>query len=133
LSNGVQSATVDAMGRVTSLRTTTAGGASVEVVPADGSINNLVLYDDNPKYWEAWDIDEDYLNHAHPVSGKADSLRVVEQGPLVPPLRYRARSEREAGSCSDSRLKQVHRAWMFGQPSIGTRAASCCGCYSQRG
>lgn len=49
---------------------------------ARGVLGRLVIYRDEPKYWEAWDIDEDYLNHATSLDSPADSWRVVERHTL---------------------------------------------------
>ena len=52
---------------------------------ADGQqepINQLVLYEDRPRAWDAWDIDHDYVDKAEPVSGRPDRLQVMEDGPL---------------------------------------------------
>jgi len=64
--------------------------------------NQLVLYDDRPIYWDAWDIDVFYLEKARPVTAPA-SIRVVESGPLRAALRV----ERELDG--HSRLVQCIR------------------------
>lgn len=69
LSNGLIEAKIDARGRVASLRTT--DGRDV-VDPDAGAINQLILYDDRPRAWEAWDIDADYIDHAHLVEGASE-------------------------------------------------------------
>ncbi len=84
LSNGLIAATIDEAGRVASLRR---GGEAREVCGRDEAgnlrpLNQLVLYDDRPRAWDAWDIDAEYIEHARPVTGPAESRRVVEAGPL---------------------------------------------------
>jgi alpha-mannosidase len=79
LANGLIEATIDPQGRVAHLRRNNAGD---ELGGAAGlPLNQLVLYDDTPQHWEAWDIDASYLDHAHPLIGLAE-VRVVERGPL---------------------------------------------------
>jgi alpha-mannosidase len=41
-----------------------------------------VLYEDRPRWWDAWDLDPEYERTASPVEGPAESWRVVERGPL---------------------------------------------------
>lgn len=82
LENGIIAASIDSSGRVAKLRRIESGSPDAELATDGKPLNQLVLYDDNPKYWEAWDIDEDYLQHAHPVEGDVESWRLVEQGPL---------------------------------------------------
>ena len=84
LSNGLLAATIDDAGRVTSLRHLAMGretcrwgrGGAVE------PMNQLVLYEDRPRAWDAWDIDLDYEQKAAPVDTPAAEWRVVESGPL---------------------------------------------------
>lgn len=79
LSNGVIEAEIDSAGRVRVLGCV--GGARGLIAPGE-VLNQLVLYDDSPKYWEAWDIDADYIRHAAPIVADAESWRIVESGPL---------------------------------------------------
>ncbi len=67
LDNGIVTARIDRRGRITSLCRT--GAADVA---AAAGLNQLVLFTDKPSHWDAWDIDEDYLNHAHPVETDVD-------------------------------------------------------------
>ncbi len=73
LSNGIVEAVIDRSGRVVALR-------------RDGhearDLNRLVLYEDRPRSWEAWDIDAEYVCTPEPVDGDADQWRAVETGPL---------------------------------------------------
>ncbi len=80
LSNGILEATIDEAGQVTSLRDP---GLELEVRPAGAPpLNELVLYEDVPHSWDAWEIDPQYSEKAFPVIGKADAWRVVEAHPL---------------------------------------------------
>jgi alpha-mannosidase len=44
--------------------------------------NQLVLYEDVPHAWDAWEIDPTYVEKPFPVQGPAESWRVVEESPL---------------------------------------------------
>ena len=79
LSNGIVSATIDDAGRVTSLRRANAGR---DACCTGQPMNQLVLYDDHPRWWDAWDIDAEYELKAWPIAEPAESWRVVEAGPL---------------------------------------------------
>ncbi|NJM07695.1 alpha-mannosidase, partial [Candidatus Gracilibacteria bacterium] len=52
-----------------------------ELVLAGSTLNQLVLYEDRPLEWDAWDIDRFYLDKAYPVREIVD-WSVVETGPL---------------------------------------------------
>lgn len=52
-----------------------------QVLAAGSSANQLVLYEDRPLNWEAWDIDAFYEEKPYPVHDIVD-WRIVEQGPL---------------------------------------------------
>ncbi len=84
LSNGILLATVDHSGRIVSLHRVgsdrQAGGCGPAGFPA--ALHQLVLYDDWPRRWDAWDLDADYVRSAAPVEGPAESWQVVERGPL---------------------------------------------------
>ncbi len=54
---------------------------------ANKLLNKLMVYDDNPREYDAWDIDEDYINHPHEVDQLVDFA--VEQGDLVTVVRTR--------------------------------------------
>jgi alpha-mannosidase len=68
----------DDNGEITSLFDKRAGR---EVVPAGMCANQLVLYEDRPLRWDAWDIDIFYVEKPYPVHEIVD-WQVVEQGPL---------------------------------------------------
>ncbi len=89
LANSLISCTLDATGAITNLVHLPSGAQLADVAshapsanPSGGVLGRLVTYRDEPKYWEAWDIDEDYLNHATPLDSPADSWRVVERHTL---------------------------------------------------
>jgi alpha-mannosidase len=46
-----------------------------------GRGNQLWVYVDKPRSWEAWDIDEDYEREGEEI-GSVESIEVVESGPL---------------------------------------------------
>lgn len=46
-----------------------------------GPSNRLVIYDDSPTLWDAWDIDPQALEAPRPVESPA-KVEVIEQGPL---------------------------------------------------
>jgi alpha-mannosidase len=84
LSNGLITATIDDAGRVSSLRHAESQRDACARRP-DGSnepINQLVLYDDRPRAWEAWDVDPEYLEKAYRVDHPVDGWTVTETGPL---------------------------------------------------
>jgi alpha-mannosidase len=49
---------------------------------ARSPLNQLVLYEDRPQAWEAWDIDAQHKEKAYPINSPADQWRIVETGPL---------------------------------------------------
>ncbi len=101
LANSVISCTLDTTGAIRSLIHLPSGAQAASMKaqhgrePAPAScallrrvLGRLVTYRDEPKYWEAWDIDEDYLDHAAPLDSPADSWRIVESGPLRVSLEF---------------------------------------------
>lgn len=62
----------DDAGRISLLRTLP-DGRTWNVQP----VNQLVLYDDRPRAWEAWDIDREHLATARPVDGPAEFSAVT--------------------------------------------------------
>jgi len=80
LSNAILTARIDSGGRITSLRHAPTGR---EVCTA-GPLNQLVLYEDRPIMWDAWDIDWYYTQKPFPVNGEAQApgqLRLTHSGP----------------------------------------------------
>jgi alpha-mannosidase len=79
LSNGIISATIDNVGRIVSLRRADGGR---EVCRNGAPMNQLMLYEDRPRGWDAWDVDAEYELKAQPIVEPAESWRIVESGPL---------------------------------------------------
>ncbi len=78
LDNGLVAATIDGRGRLVDLRSHATG----ENVAADGTdLASLVLYDDRPRRWEAWDLDRDYRDRATPLDA-AVRPGVTREDPL---------------------------------------------------
>ena len=73
LSNGIVEARIDPAGRITSFKRTEDGREACRRVAdgASGGLNQLVLYEDRPRAWEAWDIDAEYVEKPEPVEGPA--------------------------------------------------------------
>lgn len=100
LGNSLISCTLDTTGAVVSLVHVASGAQAANIAAQDnrdatsapsalrGVLGRLVTYRDEPKYWEAWDIDEDYLNHATPLDSPVDSWCVVERHPLRASLEF---------------------------------------------
>jgi alpha-mannosidase len=97
-------ATIDGAGRIARLamhghdRVANARGDDDRIQP----LNQLVLYEDRPRRWEAWDIDRDYDERPTLVDGPA----TISVG-LRDPLRCELRVERSLGAAS--RLFQTYR------------------------
>lgn len=84
LANGRITFRIDAAGRIAEL----CGGDGRRVNAEDAAgrprpLNQLVLYDDRPRFWEAWDLDAEYEPSARPVDSTAGvEIRLVDRGPL---------------------------------------------------
>lgn len=83
LSNGVISAAIDSDGCITSLCAVAPGAelcdrASGKVAP----MNRLMIYEDRPHMWDAWDIDANYETLPLPLVYKPSSIRVTANGGL---------------------------------------------------
>ena len=74
--------------------------AARQAIAANSLANNLVLFDDEPNNWEAWDVDVFHLEKKFDV-GAAKSIKVTESGPV------RASIEVEYNVGVKSVLKQV--------------------------
>ncbi len=104
LSNGVVRATIDLAGRVAELehlptrRLANRRDARGRALP----LNQLALYEDRPRRWEAWDTDRDYMDKVELVEDDCE-IAVVERHPL----RGAVRVERAIGE--SSRLWQTYR------------------------
>ena len=84
LSNGLVELELDAAGRIARL-VSCETGRPVNAVGDDGALlplNQLVLYRDRPRRWDAWNVDEDYTDVAVPLDGTAEAIEVIEAGPL---------------------------------------------------
>jgi alpha-mannosidase len=91
----------DERGAITSLLDKASGR---DVVLGGARLNEFLTFRDEPKHWEAWDIDPDYENKPVEVFREA-SVEVLERGPL----RWRARITRR--SAGRTRLEQDVIAW----------------------
>ncbi|MFJ9209523.1 alpha-mannosidase [Streptomyces sp. NPDC102264] len=69
---------IDADGLLASVRDLVAGR---EVLAPGGRGNLLQLHPDHPNQWDAWDIDRHY-RHRHTDLTAADSVELIEEGPL---------------------------------------------------
>jgi alpha-mannosidase len=95
LENDALRITFDDNGEIASLFDKQAGR---ELVPAGKRANQLVLYEDRPLRWDAWDIDIFYEEKPYPVHEIVD-WRVVESGPLRAALEITRR-------CGQSTIRQ---------------------------
>jgi alpha-mannosidase len=104
LSNGVIRAHIDLAGRVSELehlatrRMANMRDARGRALP----LNQLALYEDRPRRWEAWDTDRDYEDKVEFVDGDCE-IAVVE----AHPLRCAVKVERAIGE--KSRIWQTYR------------------------
>lgn len=96
LDNGLVRVTLDDDGLLTSVLDLTSGR---EVLAQRGNL--LQLHDDLPNEWDAWDIDAHY-RHRHTDLTAAESITVVEEGPLLGGLQVQR-------SFGDSRVTQTIR------------------------
>ncbi|MCH2132888.1 MAG: glycosyl hydrolase-related protein [Phycisphaerales bacterium] len=85
LRNGLIEATLDTAGRVTHLA---CRGASRGVTAPDRPLGQLVLYEDQPRRWEAWDIDADYVDTATLIESVAE-MEIIESHPLRAIVEFR--------------------------------------------
>ena len=85
LRNGIVSVTIDDAGRIGELRRIDGdclvNGAGQHGVPLP--MNQLVIYEDRPRRWEAWDTDRDYQEQAMRVISTAERITVSKRSPLV--------------------------------------------------
>jgi alpha-mannosidase len=63
-----------------------------ELIAKGGRANQFQAFKDQPKQWDAWDIDPDYP-HKHLDLLRFERLRVIEQGPLRAQVRFEFRTE----------------------------------------
>ncbi len=87
LTNGALRAVLDANGEIVSLT----DGAGVETVGAGERANRLIVYEDRPLSWDAWDIDPFYPDKATALI-EADSVEPFAEGPLRAGVRVTRRT-----------------------------------------
>jgi alpha-mannosidase len=83
---------------------------NAEFAQPNHTLNHLVLYEDRPLAWEAWDIDHFYEDKAYPLAADAEivSWRVTEAGPLRAEIEIVRRFGKGQYQCS---LSQKIRAY----------------------
>jgi alpha-mannosidase len=91
---------LDERGEIVSLVDLRAGR---ELIPPGQRANQLVLYEDRPLRWDAWDIDIFYEQKPYPVHEISD-WRVVERGPLRAAVEITRR-------CGQSTIRQRICVW----------------------
>ncbi|NXS58299.1 MA2C1 mannosidase, partial [Brachypteracias leptosomus] len=79
MENGVITACLDTMGRLTSLQLV---GSQRESVPGGCFANQFALFDDVPLYWDAWDVMDYHLETRKPVTMLLKPLEVTLAGGL---------------------------------------------------
>ncbi|KAL0956195.1 hypothetical protein HGRIS_002352 [Hohenbuehelia grisea] len=75
-------------GRITSLLDVQLGR---ELIP-EGQTGGLVIFEDRPNYWDAWDVEIHHLETARPL--KFSKVSIVEQGPLRASVKAEVRYEK---------------------------------------
>ncbi len=85
LQNGLVELSLDPVGRVTHLA---CSGASRSVNSPSDPLGQLMLYEDRPRRWEAWDIDSDYVETGRPIESPAE-IEMVEHHPLRCVIEFR--------------------------------------------
>ncbi|MBU6414478.1 MAG: hypothetical protein KGS45_13530 [Planctomycetes bacterium] len=80
LSNGLLTIELDDCGRIVAII------PDAKAFPGVASrrvrMNQLVMYEDRPHMWDAWDIDATYVDKPEPVNHVPCQMRVVERSPL---------------------------------------------------
>ncbi|UCD74486.1 MAG: alpha-mannosidase [Phycisphaerales bacterium] len=84
LSNGIISARFDGEGGISDLRRVDDDRPVAAAGPGGSHLplNQLMLYEDRPQAWDAWDVDRNHLEKPMPVAGPAERSRIVESSPL---------------------------------------------------
>ena len=104
MSNGIVRVAIDLAGRIAELehlgtrRVANMRDAAGRALP----LNQLALYEDRPRRWEAWDTDRDYFDKCEFLDGDCE-IAVAE----AHPLRGEVRVERAVGA--KSRIWQTYR------------------------
>lgn len=86
LNNGIIAASIDQNGAIGSLVQLTSGReARADRAKCGGpfELNQLVLYEDRPRAWEAWDIDPEYGDKSWPQCSPVDNRREIQIGALI--------------------------------------------------
>src|SRR5690606_14412009 len=79
LENDEWSVRLDAHGNITSITSLDDEGA--EFIAPGHAANMFQIFDDNPTFWDAWDVDIYSLETAQDLA-KTDSFGLVEKGPV---------------------------------------------------
>ncbi len=98
LRNALVAAEFDNAGRVARLWHVPSGRQA-----AAGPLNALTLYEDRPRFWDAWDIDLEHEDSAAPVETPCERFEIVRSGPL----RGAIEIERPLGRASRIRQRYV--------------------------
>jgi alpha-mannosidase len=99
LSNGLIEATIAPDGTIVSLRELSTGR---EACAAGESLNQLAIYEDRPRMWDAWDFDPEAEYKPLDAVGVPESIEVVTEHPL----RCEVRVVRSIGE--RSRIEQTY-------------------------
>jgi alpha-mannosidase len=104
MQNAWLEATISAMGWVSDLRLhgTERSANARDERGGRRALNELWLYDDHPRRWEAWDLDRDYTERGAPVQ-TTPTIDVVTHHPL----RVEVRVQRALGR--SSQIEQIYR------------------------
>ncbi|XP_070189226.1 alpha-mannosidase 2C1-like isoform X1 [Littorina saxatilis] len=86
-------AKLDSSGRLTSLR---CAGSSRELLLEGCPGNQLLLYDDVPLYWDAWDVMDYHLETRKPLEQVTQKATVKESGPLRASIDVKTRISAES-------------------------------------
>ena len=115
IDNGLLRVAWDSSGLLTSIRDVEEGR---EVI-ADGRRGNLFqLHEDNPRFFDAWDVDRNYLDHVVDLSS-VDAIEIVECEPLRAGVRF-SMSFGDSAITQTMRLAAARGVLSFTQRSIGT-------------
>lgn len=80
LDNGIIRAEFDNNGRITNIRARNVPrGTSNET---NNYSHDLILYEDRPHMWDAWDIDQRYERKQSIITNKPTSIRIISDNPL---------------------------------------------------
>lgn len=86
LRNAHLEATIDDAGRIAKLTHVPSGRVANLGGDEPQPMNQLVLYEDRPRRWEAWDVDRDYQEQSVRVMTRAETVQVESAGPHVAEL-----------------------------------------------